>query len=548
MGDYSIDFSPYVTQAPPQVSGRGMLFDAIGAIAKAKALREQQAREDDFNRWKEQQDSAGRAAALSEAVRSHLADESTRAAAQGETGRHNLATEGGAADALAQKKQEAIAKFLSDKDFVEALKSDDPASLDAYTPALKAHGLTVDDFGASAAPAQPAAPPADTTPKQGPLSNVGVSLDAPAPQQPTGEQVDATGQLLRDYEPPAEGSRRISGPGGFSATFDPAQNALNRARAAAKASAGMEESAASTSDPYVASATKDVAPLIRQLVAQGVDLPTAMKLAAARVQSAAGQASTRRNTDVSAASRAQSYAGPGERETKLNESQLKDIDAKHHNMVKELGLDKLVPAYDELNKAQEELRKAGNNPQTQVGVVDRLVRANTGGKATIGQIRVQLEHMGALDAQMQGWLEGKIGSGGLGAKRIATLNQAIATAKDATLGEIKGKHEEYVGSAFAPGEYSAKGNWEKKHQELFSHIVDEGGKPVFPTQFDPNAPTIVRGAGKGAKGINAQSAASTAEAGLSPKDKQLAATARDRLKANPNDAMAKKWLEAHGLQ
>lgn len=215
------------------------------------------------------------------------------------------------------------------------------------------------------------------------------------------------------------------------------------------------------------------------------------------------------------------------------EGEVKDFEGKH-------GLEEVGKSYTEARRALDKLN-ASNDPATQIGVLDAMVKSNTGGKATLGQIRVALEHLGGLDAQVEGWLEGK-GTGGLGAAQVANIKKALQATVDATGQEINGLHDSWVKSHYTGSLYNEKGNWENAEERLFGRF---GMHP----RLDPNAPTIVPGSGRHAKataGVNAQSNALVQAAKLA----QLPEADRKAAKwalSHRGDPQAEEILKHNGL-
>jgi hypothetical protein len=237
---------------------------------------------------------------------------------------------------------------------------------------------------------------------------------------------------------------------------------------------------------------------------------------------------------------------------KQNETELAHIEAEKNKYLRGSGLDKDIAAHNEFARALHELDNSPS-PASQIGVLDKFIRANTGRGAVIGTIKMQLQHMGGLDASLEGWLEGKT-TGALGATQVKNLRDAIAASKNATDEEIKNKHQAFVDTHFSGADYNTKGNWERAHQDLFGQVRDEAGKELYPTEYDPNAPTVVRGSGKrsvATVGVNARAGASNpimdarAVSKLPPADQEAVKWALDP--ANAGNPKATAILKLHNM-
>lgn len=316
-----IDYGTFLPGPPTVNPGRKLLMDTFVALAKARQDREEREMED--ARLRRANDLTFQSSMYGHDVtKSHNeATEKGLNEQRIETGRHNRATEGNTAADREQRRQDAIAKFLADPKFVEALRSGDENALSPYLPALQAHGITPEDFSApaptpAAAPEQPAQPstgPASAAPsptEPAPLTRAEAEGELMQPQGPapvTGDDVDQMNEVMANYQPST--TQRFKGPGGLAFGFDPVTNALSRNKLAAKTSADVT-AASSSMGPYGQEGGRDAAQLAKLYVANGMSPIDAAKLAGEQAVTLAGQASARRNADVAGA-RGAARAGQG---------------------------------------------------------------------------------------------------------------------------------------------------------------------------------------------------------------------------------------------
>lgn len=256
-----VDFSKYVTPSPPNSDGLSMFTDVLKSIAERKQQMEIAKMQDAERRAAEQMQATGRANALHEAGRHNLAGETHNAGVLGETGRHNLATEGNAAASLTQQKAMALSKLLAMPGTQQALQATDSGPMDALAPALAPLGAQVQRPG------------------------------EPGPDD-----------VLPDSGAPESQRRDVVGPDGPMMSFDPATNAVTRARRAMEAR-DQAERASQGMNKYDAAGMRAGGGAAAALAEAGADPLKALEGGQKYATSSSAQATSRTNAAQMAASK-----------------------------------------------------------------------------------------------------------------------------------------------------------------------------------------------------------------------------------------------------
>lgn len=255
-----MDFSNYVSPAPPQTSGAEMMNDVLKSIAQRRQQMEIEKMQDAQRREAERLAAEGRANALREATSHNMSTEEQARNVLGETGRHNRSTEGNARDTLTQQRAAALSKTLALPGTQAALQATDSGPLDAMAPALQALGANVQ---------KPQPGPDDVLPMTG-----------DEPQQ-----------------------RNITGEGGAPLiSFDPGMNAVTRARRAMEAR-DQARRASEGMNRYDAAGMQAGGNAAAALAEAGADPLKALEGGQKFATSSAGQATSRANASQMAAAR-----------------------------------------------------------------------------------------------------------------------------------------------------------------------------------------------------------------------------------------------------
>jgi len=220
---------------------------------------------------------------------------------------------------------------------------------------------------------------------------------------------------------------------------------------------------------------------------------------------------------------------------RANKAALSSFDTSVDRWSRTSDLDHLAKSHEEAERAQESLRSG--NPAGAAHALEKFVSVSRSGIATNAALGLFQKHLSGVGGTAKGYIE-RLRTGNLGAQQIKNLNDALETVQQSIKSQIEAKRQAFVNSYFTPAYSEMKGNVEDRYERLF-------GPLGYKTEYDPNAKTIALGTGRRA---TATGRGTAAPAALSPDDQSKAQMARERLAKDPNDAVARQWLEHHGLK
>jgi hypothetical protein len=225
---------------------------------------------------------------------------------------------------------------------------------------------------------------------------------------------------------------------------------------------------------------------------------------------------------------------------RANKAALSSLDTSTARWAKTSGFEHMAKAYEEAERALVSLE--ANNPAGAAHALEKFVSVSRGGMATNAALALFQKHLSGWGGRVEGAVE-EAKSGNLGPEKTENLRSALETVKQSLKDQIEAKRQSFVNSYFTPAYGEMKGNVEDTYERLF-------GPLGYQTEYDPNARTIALGTGQraAASGRTPNHLESASKQGqLSPEDQARARMARERLAKDPNDAVAKQWLEHHGL-
>lgn len=439
-----VDFANYVTPPPPNSDGLSMFTDVLKAIAQRKQEMEIAKMEDAQRRSAEQMQATGRANALREAGRHNLAGEQHNTGVLGETGRHNLATEGNAAASLTQQKAMALSKLLAMPGTQQALQATDSGPMDALAPALAPLGAQVQR------PGEPG--PDDVMPDSG----------APESQR-----------------------RDVVGPDGPMVSFDPATNAVTRARRAMEAR-DQAERASQGMNKYDAAGMRAGGGAAAALAEAGADPLKALEGGQKFATSSSAQATSRTNAQTAAAAQGQRVSASGERLDR------KDARTESQNFEKTYEVNENRDKYRITSEAMRNLATTPNGLITKQ-ILFGLAKANDSGKLSDQDYA---RSVGGADVatRIKSWAAG-LTSGDLSDAEKKRVTQALKVQHAQIEKRLKNAQGQYDEQLVADPVFDqSKDYLEGRRQRLFGDLPWNAGKkpPRTPGKKPPGA-----GAGQG---------------------------------------------------
>jgi hypothetical protein len=436
--------------------------------------------------------------------------------------------------------------------------------------------------------ALPAAAPAPAAPAEPPPNPVMAARQAQLAQQQTGNQQRARTVL------------NFTGPGGVAGSLDPE---AGRKTAMERKAQMLDSALATVKDPEIQAEYARMRPGLMMSPAD-VDPADVFRALQAEVhsrhQDAAAEAKQRHDDATAAASEKRFDAMMGQRD-RLTADRIAQSDKNAHTMAgsrlgaagimaqpelrqgnaatavagrfdgefdkwqKQQGWGTVRTANRALHSAME--NAASGNPLAEHDAQIQLARVFRGTTPTEGEMHLLYNNLaGKLGNAWPSFVE-KMSRGGLSPKETEILTESIDIAKNEQKDQV-GNILQSARDTFGPGSghENMAGNVNAKVRGLF-HGVGVDAPHVFEAQSGDALPTVTLGKGNPMVDPEARHPAVAARATqkgkapagnpvveaaavgkLPPADQDKARAAMARLAKNPGDAVAKKWLQFHGLQ
>lgn len=440
-------FADYLTPLPPQVNGLSMFNDVLESLAKRKQQMQIEQMQDAQRREAARLEAQGRSAALSETGRHNRAGETQAQGALSETGRHNLATEEGAKATDARERAVALSRALLAPGAQAALAGTDTGQVDTMAPGLTALGAQV---------RRPGPGPDDTLPMAG----------EPAPE---------------------DNRRELVGPGGAPLmTFDPATNAIIRARRASEARTRAADAAKGLNS--FDAAGMEAGGAAAALAAESGATPTeAAKAGQTYATSSAGQASGRANAQTAAAAQGARTDKTGDRLDR------KDARTEAQNLEKAYQLEENRDKYRFTSEAMRKLVK--NNGLLTKQVLFSLAKANDSGKLS-DQDYARSVGGADIGTRIKSWISGQL-QGDLSGAEKARIADALKVEHRTIETRLQNAQRQYDGLVEDPVFDTSRAYLEGRRKRMFGDLPWNAGKLKPTTKPPKGAAPAPAGAGGG---------------------------------------------------